>query len=58
MWIEGIIIIENMPADAMQYKYIIAKAVEGKVYYFGADNDVTRAERVAKVNDGFVFVTA
>lgn len=58
MWIKGIIIVENMSADAMQYKYIIAKAVEGKIYYFGADNDVKRAEQVAKANDGFVFVTA
>ena len=58
MWIKGLLIIENMPASAMQYKYIIAKAVEGKVYYFGADNDVKRAEQVAKANDGFVFVTA
>ena len=54
--VKGTLTINNMPRDTFKYKYIIAKAVEGQIWYFGADDDQSRAEEVAKANDGFVIL--
>ena len=52
----GTLTVNNISKDAFKYKYIIAKAVEGQIWFFGADNDQSRAKEVAKANDGFVIL--
>ena len=47
--------INNMPATATQYAYIIAREVEGALWYYGADNNRDRANEVALAVGGIVI---
>ena len=48
--------INNLHERALNYKYIICRAVEGGIWYYGADNDLKRANEVAKDCDGFIVI--
>ena len=39
--------IHNMPLHAYDYKFIIFRTVDGDAWYWGADNDLDRAARIA-----------
>lgn len=47
--------INNMPATADNYKYIIVREVDGEMWYYGADNDRNRANEVALAVGGIVL---
>ena len=47
--------INNMPATADNYKYIIVREVDGEFWYYGADNDRDRANEVALAVGGIVL---
>lgn len=47
--------INNLPATATQYAYIIAREVEGALWYYGADNNRDRANEVALAVGGIVI---
>lgn len=48
--------INNLHERALNYKYIICRAVEGGIWYYGADNDLKRASEVAEACDGFIVI--
>jgi len=48
--------INNLPATATQYAYIIVREVEGDLWYYGADNNRDRANEVALAVGGIVLV--
>lgn len=47
--------IKNLPTTATNYRYIIAREVDGDLWYYGADNDRNRANEVALAVGGVVF---
>ena len=52
--LEGKVIVNNVPPYA-EGKYIVAKAVYGELWFWGAWDDESEAERVAKdFENGFV----
>jgi hypothetical protein len=40
--------VENCPDYAKDYKLIVARAVNGKLWFYGAWNDYSEASRVAE----------
>ena len=47
--------IKNLSENAMKYKYIIGRLVDEDVYYYGADNLLERAVKVATRINGIIF---
>ena len=47
----------NVSAYALNYKYIVARYVEGDWWFYGAWNDLNRATGVALLERGQVFRT-
>ena len=47
--------INNLPKYATEYKYIVARNIEGEWWFFGAYNDGFKAERAAIECDGEIF---
>lgn len=47
----------NVSAYALNYKYIVARYVEGDWWFYGAWNEQDRAYRAALMEDGEVFRT-
>lgn len=50
--------INNLPDNESyrKYRYIVLNAVEGEIWYYGADNNYDKAREVAKNIGGFVIV--
>ena len=48
--------IQNVPEYAKNYKYIVARRVDGELYFWGAWNDRNKANEVA-IEIGGVVVT-
>ena len=46
--------INNLPAYANEYKYIVARRVDGELWFWGAQNDRNKANEVAIEIDGEV----
>ena len=49
------IIIKNLSDYATKYNYIVASAVDGDLWFYGAWNDETRAYEVAREIGGVVI---
>ena len=49
------IFINNKPAYAHQYEYIVARLVDGELWFYGAWNDKAEADEVAHEVDGLVL---
>ena len=47
--------INNLPTYAKNYKYIVARLIDGGWWFYGAYNDGTKAERAAIECDGEIF---
>ena len=47
--------IKNLPTYATDYKYIVAKEVDGDWWFYGAYNEGSRAERAAIECNGEIF---
>lgn len=49
--------IQNVAEYAKNYKYIVARRVDGELYFWGAWNDRNKANEVAiELGDGIVVV--
>ena len=49
--------INNIPTYANEYKYIVARRVDGKLWFWGAWNDRVKANDVAEeLGNGVVLV--
>lgn len=49
--------IQNMPEYAKNYKYIVARRVDGELYFWGAWNDKDKANSIShELGDGIVIV--
>lgn len=46
--------INNMPAYAVNYRFIVYRVVDGEKWFYGAYNDYMRAHEVAAMIDGYV----
>lgn len=46
--------IQNVPEYAKNYKYIVARRVDGELYFWGAWNDRNKSNEVAIEIDGEV----
>ena len=46
--------INSLPAYANEYKYIVARRVDGELWFWGAQNDRNKANEVAIEIDGEV----
>lgn len=44
----------NVPESAKRYKFYIARYVDGKIWYWGASNSITEANRIAGEIHGLV----
>lgn len=47
--------VNNVSDYADAYDYLIARCVNGEVWYYGATNDEAVADRIAREVDGFVL---
>ena len=47
--------INNLPTYATEYKYIVARAIDGAFWFYGAYNDGAKAEQAAIECDGEIF---
>lgn len=47
--------INNKPAYASDYEFIVAREVEGEYWFYGAYADGFKAEKVAMAIDGVIF---
>lgn len=47
--------INNLPTYATEYRYIVARAIDGAFWFYGAYNDGEKAERAAIECDGEIF---
>ena len=47
--------INNLPAYAQDYKYIVARLIDGGWWFYGAYNDGSKAERAAVECGGEIF---
>ena len=50
-------IIYNTPTYATEYGYIVARACDGDLWFYGAYETEDRAKEVANEVDGLVFYT-
>ena len=48
-------IVNNLPTDLSRYAYIVARACEGELWYYGAWNDAEGAAAQARQVDGIVL---
>lgn len=49
--------IQNTPDYAKTYKYIVARKIDGELYFWGAWNDKDKASNIAhELGDGIVIV--
>ena len=49
--------IQNVPEYAKNYKYIVARQIDGKLYFWGAWNDKDKANNIShELRDGIVIV--
>jgi hypothetical protein len=51
---EGSTMINNMPAYAANYRFIVYRVVAGEKWFYGAYNDLQWAKEVAAMIEGFV----
>lgn len=49
------IIVNNLPSYATRYKYIVARSVEGELYFWGAYDNRETAEFAAEGVDGIIL---
>lgn len=47
--------INNLPTYATEYRYIVARAIDGAFWFYGAYNDGEKAERAAIECGGEIF---
>ena len=47
--------INNVPAYAAEYRYIVARLVEGEYWFYGAYEEGFKAERAALECNGEIF---
>ena len=48
--------VNNIPTYAKNYKYIVARAVSGELWFYGAYSTSTKAYDVAEQIDGIVII--
>ena len=48
-------IVNNLPTDLSRYAYIVARACEGELWFYGAWNDAEGAAAQARQVDGIVL---
>ena len=48
--------VRNFPSYAVKYRYIVARAVNGEVWFYGAYDDEEWANTVAAEAEGFVLI--
>lgn len=48
-------VINNLPAYAYNYRYVVAMLIDGEYWFWGAYNEGSRAEEVAMEEDGEIF---
>ena len=47
--------INNLPTYATEYKYLVAREIDGELWFYGAYNEGSRAERAAVECNGEIF---
>ena len=48
--------INNLPKYAADYKYIVAREINGEWWFYGAYNEGAKAEQAAVECDGEIFI--
>ena len=48
--------VRNAPEDWKDYKYMVARAFEGELWYYGVFDDYDRAKMARDEVDGFILV--
>ena len=57
MEIKIMMTIQNVPKYAKNYKYIVARQVDGEFYFWGAWNDKDKANNIShELGDGIIIV--
>ena len=57
MEIKIMMTIQNVPEYAKNYKYIVARRVDGELYFWGAWNDKDKANNIShELGDGIVII--
>ena len=46
--------INNIPAYATEYRFIVYTVVDGEKWFYGAYNDITRARDAAEMVEGYI----
>ena len=46
--------VNNLPETYKNYNYIICNLVEGNLWYYGADNDIKKLEKIKEENKEYL----